>query len=73
MRATIIVCTDEPNEVALVEAWFARWGDRLVYKSADTGCGCCVHIWDVDAPAEAVAELPPEVQGSSDWADAPAS
>jgi hypothetical protein len=71
MRATIVVCVDEPGESAAVDAWFARWGDRLEHRSEDRGCGCCVHMWDVDAPAEAVAELPAQVRGESDWANAP--
>ena len=73
MRATIVVSTDQPSEVAAVDAWFAKWAGRLGHRSEDQGCGCCVHIWDVDGPAEGVAELPEAVRSESDWTRAPAS
>lgn len=71
VRATIIVAVDYPDEVAAAEAWFARWRPRLFYCSENTGCGCCVDIWDVDAPEEAVAELPDEISAESEWTHPP--
>ena len=53
--------------MAAAEAWFARWRPRLAYCSENQGCGCCVDIWDVEAPAEAVAELPEELSAMSEW------
>ena len=67
MRATTVVSTDSPGQVDAADAWFAKWGAALSYRSENAGCGCCVHIWDVDGPAEAIAELPPEVRSSSPW------
>jgi hypothetical protein len=67
MRATIIVTVDEPDSVGAGEAWFARWRPHLAYCSENTGCGCCVDIWDVDAPEEAVEELPWELRAMSEW------
>ena len=61
MRITIIVETDQPDEVAAVDAWFARWSGRLGTVSENLGCGCCVDIWDVDAPLDVLRELPPHV------------
>ena len=56
-RATVSVTIDNEREVAAVNAWFQRWGPRI--QCADNqGCGCCVDIWDVQAPAQALAELP---------------
>ena len=72
MRATIVVSTDRPGEATAVEAWFAKWAARLTHRSDDQGCGCCVHVWDVEGPAEAVAELPAEVRSESEWTRAPA-
>ncbi len=60
-KAQIIVAVDQPDEVQAVAAWFERWRPRLAAVSENTGCGCCVDIWDVDAPAEALAELPEAV------------
>jgi len=55
--ATVIVTIDNEREVAAVNAWFQRWGPRIRCSDND-GCGCCVDIWRVEAPPEALAELP---------------
>ena len=56
-RATVSVTIDNEREVMAMNAWFQRWGPRI--QCADNqGCGCCVDIWDVHAPAQALAELP---------------
>jgi hypothetical protein len=73
MRATIVVSVEAPGEAEAIGAWFAKWGDALRYRSEDTGCGCCVHIWNVDGPGDAIAELPLEVRSESPWTRAHAS
>ncbi|RYX82750.1 hypothetical protein EON83_18195 [bacterium] len=52
----------EPNtpEAELMSAWIARWQHHFAYFN-DVGCGCCVNIYEFDAPQVAVAELPPEL------------
>jgi len=66
-RATLCI-ESNPENVAAIDAWFSRWGEKLTYKSPNQGCGCCVHIWDVEAPSEAIDELPKRVLSSSKWA-----
>ena len=56
-RATISVSIDNEREVMAVNAWLNRWGTRL-NLSDNQGCGCCVDIWDVEAPPQALTELP---------------
>ena len=68
MRATICVDVNHEDERASVEAWFARWRERLLFVSENEGCGCCVDMWSVDGPAEAMSELPSNVRASSQWA-----
>jgi hypothetical protein len=64
-RATILVVTDHPGEWALVEAWIGRWRERMaVCPDEPVGCLCCVAWWDVDAPQEALDELPPSLVAS---------
>ena len=58
--ATVIVTIDNEREVAAVSAWLRRWGPRI-RCSDNEGCGCCVDIWNVEAPAEALRELPREM------------
>ena len=60
-KAQIVVNVDRPDEVRTVAAWFERWRDRLVAVSGNTGCGCCVDIWDVEGPVDALVELPEAV------------
>ncbi len=66
-RATICVRTDDPAEVTAVENWLAQWKDQLSYLSDNYGCGCCVELYDVEGPTEAIGSLPPEVVCESDW------
>lgn len=54
----IIVAVDKPDEVQAVAEWFDRWRDRLTAVSENTGYGCCVDIWNLEGPADALAELP---------------
>ena len=66
-RVSIIVSVDDPKEVAAVDAWFEKWGSALTRESEDFGCGCCVHIWQLEGPAEAIAELPPATISGDEW------
>jgi hypothetical protein len=65
-RATICVDSGVPEQ-AVVEAWLCRWRNRLAFLSENEGCGCCVHMYRVEAPREALDELPPIVFASSEW------
>ena len=67
MRATIIASTEVEGEREALEAWLARWESRLVHLSEELGCGCCVFMRNVDAPAEAISELPARMLGESEW------
>jgi hypothetical protein len=57
-RRTICVLVDSPDEVQAVDAWLAKWRDKLTYLSPNEGCGCCVDIYRVEGPAEAITEIP---------------
>lgn len=67
MRATILVSVDAPGEREAAEAWFARWRPQLTYCSENTGCGCCVDVWDVEGPYAAIEAIPPSLRAMSDW------
>jgi len=62
-RITIIANTDRPGEREAVHDWLAKRTTRLTYLSPNEGCGCCVDIFRVEAPIEAIGELPTEVIG----------
>lgn len=65
-RATICVDAGAQEQV-LVDEWFERWRDRLPFASDNEGCGCCVDLYRVDAPQEALEELPANVLIASEW------
>ncbi len=56
-HARVGVTIDNEREVRALNAWFQRWGPRI-RRMDDHGCGCCLDAWDVQAPPEALAELP---------------
>jgi hypothetical protein len=67
-RATICVDVDTPEQAA-VAAWIERWRPQLPFASENEGCGCCVDIYRVEAPKDALDELPRAVFASSEWSD----
>jgi len=69
-RATIIASVgDGSDAAAAAEAWFARWRDHLSYCSDRRGCACCIWIWDVAGPGEAIGEIPRDLRATSAWAE----
>jgi hypothetical protein len=66
-RGTIIVATDSEEEQRLAEAWFARFGAVLRFRSDDQGCHCCMHLWDVEGPEDAIAAIPERITVWSSW------
>jgi hypothetical protein len=67
-RATICADSSTP-ERQVVADWLSKWRDKLGYCSENEGCGCCVDIFNVEAPEHALSELPPSVLTASDWAN----
>ncbi|QEL15730.1 hypothetical protein PX52LOC_02665 [Limnoglobus roseus] len=67
-RATVLVIVDRPGEWEVAEGWVERWRDRMaVCPEEPGGCLCCVAWWDVDAPQEALNELPTSLLSRSEW------
>lgn len=68
-RATVLALMDREGEFELAEEWIQRWrGRMLVCPEEPDGCLCCVASWDVDAPQDALDELPRHMLAGSDWA-----
>jgi hypothetical protein len=66
-RATIVVAIDDPAELDAVASWFYRWSEQILHRSDNHGCGCCVDIWEIEASAEAIAELPQKSYAGEEW------
>jgi hypothetical protein len=65
-RATL--CTEAHSPAHQVVAdWLSKWQGKLGYCSANKGCACCLDVYHVEAPDDALAELPRHVFALSDW------
>ncbi len=59
---------DEPSaDVQWVRAWLERWQPRV--RIADYSCGGWEHLWDVEGPPEAIAEVPTHLLCDSAWSN----
>ena len=67
MRATIVAAKDNAGEFEQMSTWLERWRSQLLLCSDELGCGCCVQMRNVDAPADALAELPAVMLSDSEW------
>ncbi len=52
-QATITVEVDEPEQLALADAWLVHGSDALSYESDNLGGGGCVDVLAVEEPPEA--------------------
>ncbi len=59
--------TERPDEVRAAEGWLTEHRAALTFVSDDEGCGCCVHLWRVEGPADVIATLPPSIRADGDW------
>jgi hypothetical protein len=66
-RATLIASADL-LEREILDAWLAKWRPALAFCSENEGCGCCVDMYNVEAPEEALADLPRSILAASEWA-----
>ena len=48
-----------------VSAWLARW--KAALRVADYSTGGSEHIWNIEAPEEAIAEVPDHLFCASEW------
>lgn len=68
-RATVVVSVDDATEVAAIDAWFDRWQQKLNHRSENQGCGCCVDIWEIEGPQEAIDQLPKATYAGGQWSN----
>jgi hypothetical protein len=57
---------DEPSaDYKWVVAWLERW--KTVLRVANYSTGGWEHIWDIEAPEDAIAEVPDNLLCASEW------
>lgn len=47
----------ETPEEEFMSAWIEKWREHFSYFD-NSGCGCCINMYEFDAPSEAIAEIP---------------
>ena len=62
---------DDSADVDAVLAWHERWGKSV--KVVDYSTGGSEHLWNVEAPLNALQELPKRFFRSSAWAEYPST
>jgi hypothetical protein len=67
IRATIIVDSGRVDDLHAADAWLSTWRSQLAHVSDNKGCGCCVHIWEIEGPRSVIERLPSAIRGSSSW------
>ena len=63
-------CQYHPDNAAdfdVVSAWLEKWEGKV--RAANYSTGGFEHIWDVEGPTEAIAELPEEWLCDSEWSN----
>jgi hypothetical protein len=58
----IIIDVNRPSEVQQYDDWLREWQSK-VKVLGNTGCGCCVHIWEVEGPDEAFISIADLISG----------
>jgi hypothetical protein len=69
VRASIMAMTyDGPEQLRWVRNWLKRWEGKVhvVRHAADN-----VFTWDVEGPADAIAEVPDDLQVLTPWSQQP--
>jgi hypothetical protein len=60
-QATICVEVVDDEECRIVEAWLSRWSAKI--RCSENQGDTVVDIWQVEAPQEALNELPAHLVG----------
>ena len=68
-RATITIDVHNTSDCAESRSWFHQWERSLVRVSENSGCGCCVEIYDVEGPQEAIDAIPQQLRTHSEWVE----
>ena len=68
-RATVCLWSDSIEEKVEFTAWLTAWKKKMAFVSHDYGCGCCIHLFDLEGPREAIDALPKELLAVSQWTE----
>ena len=69
-RITVLLeAGNEENEKELktFDAWTAAHADQISFIGENEGCGCCVHIWNIECDEAIISLLPHHFLMDSEW------
>lgn len=68
-RATVCIWSDSLEEKVEFTTWLNTWRKVMTFVSHDYGCDCCIHLFDLEGPKEAIDALPAELLTASEWTE----
>ena len=68
-RATVCLWADSIEEKLDFNTWQTAWQKKMAFVSRDYGCGCCIHLFDLEGPKEAIDALPRDLLTFSAWTE----
>ncbi len=68
-RATVCFRTESIEEKVEFTTWLTAWKKKMTLVSSDHGCGCCIHLFDLEGPADAIDAIPTCLLAATQWAE----
>ena len=66
-RATVCLWSESLEEKVDFTLWLNVWKKMMSFVSADYGGGCCIHLFDVEGPKEAIDAIPTQLLTVPAW------
>jgi hypothetical protein len=60
-KISILLSVDDENyaaDTSFLNRWLEKNRDVISYNSGNTGCGCCVDMWEIECDEAAAHEIP---------------
>ena len=68
-RATVCLWSESIEEKVEFTTWLNVWKKKMTLVSPDYGCGCCIHLFDLEGPKEAIDAIPESLLTVSEWTE----
>ena len=65
-KVTVCALTENKEDVEIVRRWIEKWKPEFQHFK-NTGCGCCIVMYDVLAPSIVIDELLENLSAWSEW------
>lgn len=68
-RTTVCFRADSIEAKVDYTTWLNAWKSKMTFISRDRGCGCCIHMFDLEGASEALEALPETLLSLLKWKD----